>query len=165
MANDNLSSEQQIQGMTRTQIMMMIGGLLLAVVVGSVSLYLSTRDQGETTQAGSFEECAAQVESQILESYPRQCVTAEGVTFTETIPDTSDNNLIVGGGQRALDGCIIGGCNSEICADEEMMSPCIYKDEFSCYQNLTCKKLDDGECGWEETDEFRQCLDEKSGSF
>jgi hypothetical protein len=55
-------------------------------------------------------------------------------------------------------GCIVGGCNGEICSDKEMASPCIYKPEFECYRNAVCEKQSDGSCGWTSTAELTACL-------
>lgn len=59
------------------------------------------------------------------------------------------------------DGCKIGGCNSEICTNgdsEEIVSICIYKEEFACYKTAVCKKQSNGKCGWTQTDELIKCL-------
>jgi hypothetical protein len=56
------------------------------------------------------------------------------------------------------DGCIVGGCNGEICSDKEVASPCIYKPEFECYRNAVCEKQSDGNCGWTSTAELTACL-------
>jgi hypothetical protein len=61
--------------------------------------------------------------------------------------------------ERAQDGCVITGCSSEICADEEMASICIYKDEFACYQEAQCARNIQGECGWVETVELVTCIE------
>jgi hypothetical protein len=58
----------------------------------------------------------------------------------------------------AKGGCIIGGCNGEICSDTNMASPCIYKPEFECYKNAQCEKQDNGNCGWTPTAELTACL-------
>ncbi|OGM12799.1 hypothetical protein A3A76_00900 [Candidatus Woesebacteria bacterium RIFCSPLOWO2_01_FULL_39_23] len=55
-------------------------------------------------------------------------------------------------------GCFIGGCNGEICADEKMASPCIYKPEFACYKKAVCERQDNGSCGWTQTEESITCF-------
>jgi hypothetical protein len=55
-------------------------------------------------------------------------------------------------------GCIVGGCNGEICSDTNMASPCIYKPEFECYKKAKCEKQKDGSCGWTPTVELTACL-------
>lgn len=56
------------------------------------------------------------------------------------------------------DGCVVGGCSGEVCADKEMASACIYKPEFACYRTATCEKQKNGACGWTQTKELASCL-------
>lgn len=58
-------------------------------------------------------------------------------------------------------GCVITGCNGEICQgenDEPVYSTCVYKDEYSCYQSASCEKQKNGKCGWTQTTELKTCL-------
>ena len=59
---------------------------------------------------------------------------------------------------NAKGGCIVGGCNGEICSDTNMASICIYKPEFECYTNARCERQKDGNCGWTQTAELTTCL-------
>ena len=57
--------------------------------------------------------------------------------------------------------CVISGCNSEICQGKEtepLNTVCVYKQEYSCYQNAVCEKQADGACGWTQTGELTSCL-------
>lgn len=54
--------------------------------------------------------------------------------------------------------CIISGCSSQICGEEEMMSTCEYRAEYACYQNAACERQADGACGWTQTETLRACL-------
>lgn len=54
--------------------------------------------------------------------------------------------------------CVVTGCSGEICADSDMMSPCIWKDSFACYKSATCERGADGKCGWRATPELSACL-------
>lgn len=59
----------------------------------------------------------------------------------------------------AYDGCRITGCSGEVCADEEVITICIWKPEFSCYQDKgVCERGQDGECAWRQTSELQQCI-------
>jgi eight-cysteine-cluster-containing protein len=61
----------------------------------------------------------------------------------------------------AAEGCIIGGCSGEICADEgsePTVSACIYKESFACYKSARCEKQASGSCGWTRTDDLTSCL-------
>lgn len=55
--------------------------------------------------------------------------------------------------------CVITGCSSQICAEEEVVTTCEYKEEFGCYENAACERQADGECGWTMTDELKSCLE------
>lgn len=54
--------------------------------------------------------------------------------------------------------CIKTGCSGELCTDQNMASPCIYRPEFACYHNATCARQDDGKCGFTKTPELTACL-------
>jgi eight-cysteine-cluster-containing protein len=63
---------------------------------------------------------------------------------------------------QAASGCRIGGCNGEICADEslgEISSICVYLEKYQCYKNATCERQKNGKCGWTQTEELKNCLD------
>lgn len=57
-------------------------------------------------------------------------------------------------------GCVIGGCSGEICAEEEMFSTCIFRPEAICYKDATCERRTDGGCGWTQTPELTTCLEQ-----
>jgi eight-cysteine-cluster-containing protein len=59
---------------------------------------------------------------------------------------------------RADDSCVIGGCAGELCADEPLVSPCIWRDAYVCYRDAVCTRQVDGACGWTPTDELTACL-------
>ncbi|HDQ16838.1 MAG TPA: hypothetical protein ENN31_01810 [Candidatus Vogelbacteria bacterium] len=54
--------------------------------------------------------------------------------------------------------CLITGCSGEICADEEMMSACLWKSEYICYRDAICARNQEGVCAWQETPELLSCL-------
>jgi hypothetical protein len=123
----------------------------------------------------TYEECIEAPDSQIQESYPQVCVTASGEQFVQPITETlpvlpgEDNTLLppsddTTGSAIANNGCLISGCNNEICAEEEMMSPCIFKEEFACYRQATCERQADGACGWTPTEALTSCLKANAGS-
>lgn len=70
----------------------------------------------------------------------------------------------IGGSQKPpLQPCIITGCSSQVCAEEEMMTTCEYKDEYQCYRGARCERQTNGECGWTQTPELIECLVENGG--
>lgn len=59
-------------------------------------------------------------------------------------------------------GCIITGCSGQVCSEEEVMTTCEFRPEYTCFKSARCERLGDGQCGWAPTAQLRQCLD-KSG--
>ncbi len=57
------------------------------------------------------------------------------------------------------DGCVISGCNSEICAEEEMASACLYLEKFACFKSATCEIQEDEKCGWTLDEKLESCLE------
>lgn len=63
---------------------------------------------------------------------------------------------------KAFDGCVIGGCSSELCIDpktDPTASICIYKTDYACLAYSTCERQN-GKCGWRQTPQYLQCLQE-----
>jgi hypothetical protein len=54
--------------------------------------------------------------------------------------------------------CVVSGCSSEICSDEEVMSTCQFKPEYVCFAKARCERLAGGQCGWNKTPEYKACL-------
>lgn len=61
--------------------------------------------------------------------------------------------------QSPSGGCIISGCNNEICAEEERASACLYLEKFACYKSAACEAQEDGGCGWTMDEELTSCLE------
>ena len=60
---------------------------------------------------------------------------------------------------RTGPGCYVGGCSSEVCSETEgVITNCIAKAEYKCYQQARCEKQPDGKCGWTKTPELEKCL-------
>ena len=60
--------------------------------------------------------------------------------------------------------CVIGGCSGELCVKkgEDVASICIWKEEFACFKNATCEVQSNGECGWTQTPELKQCIQDSN---
>ena len=61
--------------------------------------------------------------------------------------------------------CVISGCSSHICADEEMITTCEFKEEYACYKQAKCERQKSGACGWTETATLRACIDKARESI
>lgn len=55
-------------------------------------------------------------------------------------------------------GCMIVGCSSQICSDEDVITTCEFRPEYACYQGAECKRQVNGECGWTQTPQLTACL-------
>ncbi len=55
-------------------------------------------------------------------------------------------------------GCVVTGCSSQLCAEEEMITTCEYIPTYACYSGATCARQTDGTCGWTMTTQLVQCL-------
>ncbi len=111
-------------------------GGLEAYIGKEVEVYAQVNPDGTYTLYGS-------------EGFYIKPKVAEGVR-----PDTSNG------------GCVIGGCSSQLCVDAddgEVVSTCEYREEYACYQSAQCKRQPSGQCGWTETAELFQCINENSG--
>lgn len=92
----------------------------------------------------------------VMESYPRQCVH-DGVTYVEKIPEP-----IVPIGDKT--GCVVAGCSSQLCISAQEfeknggISTCEFLPHYMCFREATCAYQANGECGWTEDDEFKQCM-------
>ncbi len=54
--------------------------------------------------------------------------------------------------------CHPSGCSSQICSDEDVVTDCMYKEQYICYQKATCERQQDGKCGWTNTPDLQACL-------
>jgi hypothetical protein len=82
------------------------------------------------------------------------CQTAEGIAeWICLAPDA--------GACLPPDECRPTGCNGEICASQDVASPCIALPEFACYREIgICETQPWGGCGWTPTPELDECLSE-----
>lgn len=77
---------------------------------------------------------------------------AQGIAVGE--PNPSAPKPTVGAG------CVVGGCSSQLCVDAsegDVVSTCEWREEYGCYQTATCERQSNGQCGWTETEELKQC--------
>ncbi len=62
----------------------------------------------------------------------------------------------------AYDGCVITGCSSHVCAEEDTVTTCEWMESYACYETAVCERDESGECGWREDAELLSCLEESS---
>ena len=57
--------------------------------------------------------------------------------------------------------CRPTGCSGQICADEDVITTCEFTSEYACYQEHgECARQADGACGWTDTAELNECLND-----
>ena len=54
--------------------------------------------------------------------------------------------------------CMVTGCSSQVCSDQDVMTTCEYRTEYACYKKAKCERQSNGECGWTQTKELTSCL-------
>ena len=60
--------------------------------------------------------------------------------------------------------CYIGGCSGQVCSDRnDIVTTCIWKPEYACYEDATCERQANGQCGWTQTEELQQCIEDANG--
>ena len=61
--------------------------------------------------------------------------------------------------------CIVTGCSSQVCANEDVATTCEWREEYACYADeYTSCGCQQGSCGWAQTPELEQCLADAGGS-
>ena len=148
-------------------------GILVAVLL-VIGIIISTtlNKQKTTLEINNFDDCA-RAGYPILESYPRQCKTPDGKTFTEIIPliepepigpdtevftdPTEPEEDFCGRssyGKCLTDlNCITGGCSKEVCQskdEEPVITTCVFKECYNVEKySRQCKCVNE-QCQWYE---------------
>lgn len=80
------------------------------------------------------------------------CQTADGQAEWICLPPDA-------GACLPPDECRPTGCNGEICANQDVASPCVALPEFACYRDAgVCEIQPWGQCDWTPTPELDACL-------
>ena len=58
--------------------------------------------------------------------------------------------------------CVRGGCSGQLCIEEgvDIASTCEWRPVFQCYQQATCERQLNGQCGFTPTHELVECLEQ-----
>ncbi len=72
---------------------------------------------------------------------------------------TQDDTIVQ---PEKLNICHRAGCSGELCVEgtDPGFSFCVFLPEYGCYYNAECKRQADGVCGWTQTEELTQCIQE-----
>lgn len=128
--------------MTKQRIWFIFILLVAFVVVITLALQITANESGEVPYQDNF---AVSDES------------ADTVVKTEESelapPEEKIENVTVG------DGCYVAGCSNQVCTDDlNLTTTCEWHETYACYNNATCERQPDGECGWTRTEEIMACL-------
>ena len=69
---------------------------------------------------------------------------------------------------KEVNSCVIAGCSAQLCISAEEaeagggVSTCEYREEYACFATTKCEVQSTGECGWTETEDFKQCIAENT---
>ena len=62
-----------------------------------------------------------------------------------------------------IEECAVGGCSSQVCTTkekaEDLVTTCEWREKYACVKLTNCGFYN-GECQWEETIEYLECLEE-----
>ncbi len=93
---------------------------------------------------------------------PEQCGVRQRCNASEVClqdPACPACDVCVGWCEPSAGDCRPTGCNSEICANRDVASPCVALPEFACYQEVgVCELQPWNQCGWTPTPELDECL-------
>ena len=135
-------------------------GVLVALVIiaGLFFAFAANKGQQQLLSITNFEQCA-NAGYPVMESYPRQCRTPDGRTFTEVVDDVSDTQP---DGGISFNGCAVAGCSGQLCVSaedaSEIVTTCEFRAEYACYTEASCEPQANGKCGWTQTAELKKCL-------
>lgn len=62
------------------------------------------------------------------------------------------------GTPQVTSGCVVSGCNNELCSAQPSNSVCQVKPENKCYATAHCELQSTGDCGWTMTPALQECL-------
>ncbi len=133
--------------------------LIVFAVIGVFILAVTSNREPKQllyVNVNNFDECAS-AGFPIMESYPEQCSTPDGRTFSRDVPVVAEP---ING--TSSNDCVIGGCSSQLCGErkdmEQIVSTCEYRAEYACYEHSVCERQVDKECGWTQTPNLKSCL-------
>ncbi|MFH0971793.1 MAG: hypothetical protein V1835_04470 [Candidatus Micrarchaeota archaeon] len=127
---------------------------LLVFGVFAIALFLS----GCTEQGVRCADGTIVADSRLCPSPAISPTPAATATATATPPDDIPP-LPTEQAECAKDSdCHVGGCSGTVCSsDANAITTCEWKEEYACYKQISCG-CNLGQCGWEKTPLFEQCM-------
>ncbi len=136
-------------------------GIVFLLITGLLLSLVNIEKQQRMYAISTFTECK-DAGYPILESYPEQCTTSDGRSFTNSEASSLDPIDPTDSNQK--DGCVIAGCSAQLCISAEEasqgggVSTCEFRAAYACYKGIVCGKQADGMCGWTQSESLTQCL-------
>lgn len=134
---------------------------------------VSTKMYCDDSQETEFTEVLSRVHAysisengDLLLSFAKSgVVTFAQMQQEKTIADTSTKPVLTPTSTPLSKECFVGGCSNEICSERnDVVSTCIWREEFACYQKAVCERQTSGSCGWTKSPELNACLTSASES-
>ena len=129
---------------------------LLLVHAAVRSAYLITG----AVLALAWPACTSEIESS---GTTRSAPGSDSPTAPGSPPSTGDGSLAPDGKPRVSGGCVITGCNDQLCSDRLITTDCQPTAQDGCFASAICEPGDTGSCRWRPTDELHACLARAAG--
>ena len=110
---------------------LVVSCICFMLMIMGVGVYLYKANE-QVNNVSTFQECV-DAGNPVMLSYPTQCITPDGKSFTEDIYNDD-------AGEGCVDACGNGICDTEICFTPDC--PC-YETSFSC--PIDCSESDDAD--------------------
>src|SRR5688572_2921226 len=78
-------------------------------------------------------------------------------------PSGSDPPPAPTGGATVSGGCIITGCNDQLCSDHLITTDCQEQAQDACFHSAICERNAEENCGWRPTADLNGCLARAAG--
>ena len=104
--------------------------------------------------------CTSEIESS---GTPRSTPGDESPGSPGSPPASGSDALGPDGKPRVSGGCVITGCNDQLCSDRRITTDCQPTPQDACFASAICERGDTGSCRWRPTDELHGCLARAAG--
>ena len=131
---------------------------IIIILVAAAFFFAYLINRKSVGKVNDFEQCA-KLGFPVMESYPRQCRAGDKIFVEDTNANKPANNNT----NIASPECKIAGCSGQLCVDknaEDIITTCEYRPDYACYKTARCERQSDGNCGWTQTAELSECVEQ-----
>ena len=122
----------------------------LVVLVGLISMFAVSVKKVDRQENNNPTETTAEINPNTPINYPNP--------INPVVPTDPVEPVNPGTGGSVGSTCQPTGCSGQVCSDQDVMTTCEFREEYACFRSARCERQVDGECGWTETAEYKQCL-------